>query len=251
MKKITKTLVALLGAVTIFGAGVMAGSTLEPISAYLNHGISVVKGGEIQTMYDEQGNVLKPITYNDSTYLPVRAIANILGHSIEWHHETQCVLLDGSAVPESLIPNSPKTEVEIPDLMEGKIDATFLFDLVDKVGNGKLEVDYYKPLRGVMGVYTIRDGMWEGHPWLQWDGNDIAYTYEGVSVKTLSGNAENEATTFEKAFCDTLLGNGFVLLKEDETGKHYKKGHMEFEVKNEDNTTVRIYGRTSWMACVR
>lgn len=249
MKKITKTFIAVLNGVTIFGAGVMAGSTLEPVTAYLNHGISVVKDATIQTMYDEQGNVLTPITYNDSTYLPVRAIANILGHSIEWHHETQCVLLDGSSVPDSLMQKPQKPEVEIPDMTEGKIDAGFLYTIVDKVGNGKLEVDYYVAPIGVMGAYTIRDGVWEGHPWLPWDGDDVAYTYEGVSIKTLSGKGEDEAAAFENAFCNTLIENGFKLIKEDGTGKHYKKGNMEFEVKNTDNTSVRVYGRTSWMAC--
>ena len=251
MKKITKILIAVLSAVTIFSAGVMAGTNLEPISAYLNHGISVVKDEEIQLMFDEQGNILKPITYNDSTYLPVRAIANILGHKIEWHHETQCVLLDGSAVPGHLKPQIPKTDISIPDLTAGKIDPAFLYTLVDKVGNGKLMVDYPKPRPGVIGLYTIKDGIWEGHPWLPWDGDDIAYTYEGVIIKTTSGSAQTEAADFERALTDTLLGNGFKFLKEEGGMKHYKKGDMEFEITNTDNTSVHVYGRTSWMACAR
>lgn len=249
MKKLTKTLIAILSAITIFGAGVMAGTNLEPISAYLNHGISVVKGGEVQTMYDEQGNVLEPITYNDSTYLPVRAIANILGHSIEWHHETQCILLDGSDVPEHLKPQAPKTDIVIPDLTVGKIDAGFLETLVDRVGNGKLELDYYVAPPGVVGVYTIVNGVWSGHPWLPFDGDDIAYTYEGVSIKTKDGSAHDEATAFENTFVDVLLDNGFTYVMEDDFGRHYIKDDMEFTVKNDSNISVSVYGRTSWMTC--
>jgi hypothetical protein len=64
---------------TLTGAtGVFAGTQLEKISAYLNHGISFNVDGAAYSPTDGNGKKLAPITYNNSTYLPVRAIADAL-----------------------------------------------------------------------------------------------------------------------------------------------------------------------------
>ncbi|WKL03883.1 hypothetical protein Q0F98_11275 [Paenibacillus amylolyticus] len=64
---------------TLTGAtGVFAGTQLEKISAYLNHGISFNVDGAAYSPTDSNGNKLAPITYNNSTYLPVRALADAL-----------------------------------------------------------------------------------------------------------------------------------------------------------------------------
>lgn len=64
---------------TLTGAtGVFAGTQLEKISAYLNHGISFNVDGAAYSPTDGNGNKLAPITYNNSTYLPVRALADAL-----------------------------------------------------------------------------------------------------------------------------------------------------------------------------
>jgi hypothetical protein len=67
-----------LGMTLTGAAGVFAGTQLEKISAYLNHGISFNVDGAAYTPTDGNGNKLAPITYNNSTYLPVRAIADAL-----------------------------------------------------------------------------------------------------------------------------------------------------------------------------
>ncbi|GAB6926228.1 hypothetical protein JCM10914A_02110 [Paenibacillus sp. JCM 10914] len=76
MKQWKKSMVALsvLGMTLTGAAGVYAGANLEKISAYLNHGISISVDGSI---YDK-GKDVTPITYKNSTYLPVRALADVL-----------------------------------------------------------------------------------------------------------------------------------------------------------------------------
>lgn len=58
-------------------AGVYAGSKLENINAYLNHGIIFKVNGSDQSLTDSKGNRLVPITYQNTTYLPVPAISGI------------------------------------------------------------------------------------------------------------------------------------------------------------------------------
>lgn len=83
------TLVLLCG-ITI---GASAANGLQEIKAYLNANITVKLNGEAQTLLDANGTRVYPITYNGSTYLPVRAVAGLVGLSVDWDQATQTVLL--------------------------------------------------------------------------------------------------------------------------------------------------------------
>lgn len=94
--KIKKSILAialLVVALTSFTAGAAASGTLEEIAAYLNYGITIKYNGETQKMTDANGTPVYPITYKGTTYLPVRAVSNMLGIGVEWEQATQTVLL--------------------------------------------------------------------------------------------------------------------------------------------------------------
>ena len=76
----------------VIGATASNGAA-QLIQAYLTPGRTVKYNGEVQTMKDEKGNVIYPISYQGSTYVPMRAISNILGVPVEWDGATQTVLL--------------------------------------------------------------------------------------------------------------------------------------------------------------
>lgn len=90
----------LLCGITI-GAG--ASGTLQEIKAYLNYGITIEYNGQEQVLKDAQGTRIFPVTYNDSTYLPVRGISNILGVAVDWDPATQTVKLGKQAGGVDLI----------------------------------------------------------------------------------------------------------------------------------------------------
>lgn len=73
--------------------GANAADTLKEISAYLNYDITIKYNGEVQNLTDAGGNRVYPITYNGTTYLPVRAVSNMLGIGVDWDGATQTVLL--------------------------------------------------------------------------------------------------------------------------------------------------------------
>lgn len=91
-----KSLLCLIVAgMTLSGAaGVYAGSKLEKISAYLNHNISFKVNGAVQSLTDSNGKKLVPITYQNTTYLPVRAISNIAGINVEFDAASQQIRLE-------------------------------------------------------------------------------------------------------------------------------------------------------------
>ena len=109
MNKFLKVFGIVVALVTMCSVCVAACVQLERIDAYLNHGLNVVKDGQVLILKDANGKKLTPITYNDSTYLPVRAIANALGVQVDWDQETQSVLLGGSKVPAHLKPVQQST----------------------------------------------------------------------------------------------------------------------------------------------
>jgi len=69
---------AVFGMLVTGSAGVYAGSKLELIKAYLNHGLGIEVNGVPYTLKDGNGKKLTPITYGGLTYLPTRAIADAL-----------------------------------------------------------------------------------------------------------------------------------------------------------------------------
>ena len=78
--------------------GAVAASKLVVISAYLNHGITITYDGEVQTMYDANGNRVIPITFNGTTYLPVRAVSNMMDVNVEWDAANNTVVLGDAPV---------------------------------------------------------------------------------------------------------------------------------------------------------
>ena len=84
--------------------GAAAAGQLEEIRAYLNRGITIRLDGVEQTMYDANGKVVYPITYNGTTYVPLRGVSTMLGIDVEWDGSTKTVLLgDNDVVPRTRI----------------------------------------------------------------------------------------------------------------------------------------------------
>lgn len=106
IKKSVLTLALVLVLVFSFAAGAAAAGTLETISAYLNYGITIKYNGEEQMLKDANGSRVYPITYNGTTYLPVRAVSNMLGINVDWDGATQTVILgekpDGTDLIDTL-----------------------------------------------------------------------------------------------------------------------------------------------------
>lgn len=92
-KRILSTLGITVLMVTCLCVGAMAAGGLEQIQAYLNRDITIKLDGQTQTMYDAKGNRVYPISYNGTTYVPIRAVSNMLGIDVEWDGANNSVLL--------------------------------------------------------------------------------------------------------------------------------------------------------------
>ncbi|MFD0716811.1 hypothetical protein [Paenibacillus sp. GCM10027626] len=98
-----KTLLSaiVLGMTLSGAAGVYAGSKLEKINAYLNQGITFKVNGAVQSLTDSNGKKLAPITYQNTTYLPVRAISNLAGINVGFDAASQQIWLETKQAGDS------------------------------------------------------------------------------------------------------------------------------------------------------
>ena len=93
MTKKNKWLVIGVSAVSIlsFSLGAQASGTLEKIQANLNHGIKFVLNGETWSPKNGNGEAIKPISYNATTYVPLRAVAEVTGADVKWDAVSQSI----------------------------------------------------------------------------------------------------------------------------------------------------------------
>lgn len=85
------------GMVLTGSAGVYAGTQLETIKAYLNHGLAIEVNGQKFTPTGDQGKKLAPITYQGSTYLPVRSIADALKTDVKYDSKNNKVSIGSTS----------------------------------------------------------------------------------------------------------------------------------------------------------
>lgn len=70
----------------------------EEVTALLNQDIKIFFEGEEQTFKDVNDNVVYPISYNGTTYLPVRAVSGLFDLSIQWDGENNAVLISDEPI---------------------------------------------------------------------------------------------------------------------------------------------------------
>lgn len=95
----TLALVLALGLV----AGAGAAGLQQKITATLDQGITIKYDGEVVIPKDANGNRVYPIMYNGTTYLPIRAVGNMMDIGVDWDGTTRTVLLGNPAGGVDLI----------------------------------------------------------------------------------------------------------------------------------------------------
>ncbi|MHA6480398.1 stalk domain-containing protein [Paenibacillus sp. strain BS8-2] len=89
----------LVGVLILGGSiGAAASSNFEKIIAYLDTDIKLTIHGSDYKPLDLNGNPITPINYKDSTYLPLRAVAEAVGLPVEWDGKTRTAKLGYSSM---------------------------------------------------------------------------------------------------------------------------------------------------------
>ncbi len=110
MKKLTCSLTA----AAILLSGTVAGAAYN-VNATLTPDVNVNIDGTNRTFYNAQGQEVFPIIYNGSTYLPIRAIGEIMNKNVNWDAATQTASIGGTRVTGTTVgtPNNSATRTNI------------------------------------------------------------------------------------------------------------------------------------------
>ncbi|MCJ7856314.1 stalk domain-containing protein [Lachnospiraceae bacterium NSJ-143] len=130
---------------------------------------------EISYFKSADGEYIYPILYNDSTYLPLRSIGEIIGKNVNWDEDTKTITLSGKRDSYKNTSKSSTAKIKDVDVQERR-DFTIIIegDEVNfKDANGKrvypllYNGSTYLPLRAVGEIMGSKVG---------WDGDDKIIT---------------------------------------------------------------------------
>lgn len=91
MKKRLSAVVLMLA---FFVTSAFAASQYKQIQ--VEYGIKLQINGISPALTDANGNAVQPFTYNGTTYVPIRAVANELGAKIDYSNSTNTAIINGS-----------------------------------------------------------------------------------------------------------------------------------------------------------
>lgn len=88
-------LMCVMALVCVLPAGAAAAS-VSTVSAAISPDITVKVDGEVQAFFSAGGAQVHPVLYNGTTYLPVRAIGELMNKNVNWDQSTLTVTLSGT-----------------------------------------------------------------------------------------------------------------------------------------------------------
>ena len=107
VKKMVATTV--VGAFLLGNLVAFAASNLQEVKAWINYDLKMKLNGKTFAPTEADGTSIRPLTYNNRTYLPVSALGNALGVAIGWDDATKTVIIgEGDKVTDlsGIIPDS-------------------------------------------------------------------------------------------------------------------------------------------------
>ena len=236
MKKLicTMTLAALL-----CGA---AGAANAPysVTAELSPNVPVRIDGIVQTFYNVQGEEVHPISYAGTTYVPIRAIGEIMGKNVNWDNSTNTATIGGERTTGATNGTPDTTATEQKITVQMRPDYTIIIDGTARTFrdvNGKVvdpllyEGSIYLPLRAIgelMGMNVEWDAT-DGTVFLSGEVTDFDTNYPTGGTGSTAGNAKiSMSEAYEIALNHAGRTADEVVIVERELSQD--DGRLEYEI---------------------
>ena len=201
MKKSKVIALSVAGAMLLSVAGA---ASYRTFTATERADFTIVMDGQVQKMKDGNGNVINPVVINGSTYLPLKATANLFEKSVQWDGATSTITIGEKVAVERSLLDVMKQIGTHGNFVKG--NTTLTFDIGDVGVTYDTAIKVPHRLQPFVGALNEE--------------------YSELSVDLLSLDNDTTFTIFDN---DT----GFVILEKD-----VKKGEI-YEVKGIDIKNVR------------
>lgn len=233
MKSFAKKAAALLCAALLLAA--LAGTALasSKVTAQLRPDMTILIDGTARTFYAANGQQVHPILCNGTTYLPVRAIGELMGKLVDWNQSTKTVTLSGArtGAPTG---GTPDKDAAVKDVtVELRQDFTVVVDGVkqsftDAGGNAVYPLlssgSTYLPVRAIGELMGAS---------VDWDGRTKTVTLETTLVTdadTFSGEDGKPAGNGTSVGGGTSAGSGLISAEDARSKALAHAGLTEKEV---------------------
>ena len=203
-KKVMQTVlcgIALSAAVTV-GASASTNGT-----ATLRPDVTVCIDGVVRDFYNAQGKEVHPIIYNGTTYMPLRAVGELMGKNVNWDAATGTVSLSGTRLTGNVkgMPDSYAHTRRIvltlrPEyhvVIDGT-ERTFMNTNGEKIEPAVYNGSIYLPLRAIGEIMGKA---------VRWNATTQTVCLDGVSV----GNEVTDFDTNTSATSPNVSANGITL----------------------------------------
>lgn len=213
----------MVGALTFgIGAGVYAGTNLQEIKAYLNGDLKFELNGEGWRPKDAEGHEMLPITYDGTTYVPLRSVSSALNVPLDFNSESNTVLIGEKKEGVTFFSKNIKISYEYTDSLK---------DIADKkqlIFDGK-QFD---------GAYSMTTSSWLGY-YLQFDLGK-SYSKLNLSLYAPDDDIEIEVQNDSKQVLSTLDLKKGIVSKFDVDLLGARKIHINPKNKNERYSTLYL-----------
>lgn len=201
---------AVVGMTLTGAAGVYAGTQMQKINAYLNHQISIQVDGKTYAPVDGKGQPLAPISYNGTTYLPVRSLAEVLKVPVNYDGDRQLVQI-GSKTADNSKSNVVLTEVNYTKAqLEEIVKAFAKFESFETpyAPQQMAKGDAFK----MVGASDDGVNLIFNHMTVTVSPRDYAYEYEGKMITLSNGVQAKWYTPSDTPMLSFKLDDRFVTL---------------------------------------
>ncbi len=167
-----KSVMIMLIVILVMVINVVIYAANENITAILNKEISIVYNNELKAFADVTGKSVYPLSYNGTTYLPVRAISSMLDIPVLWDGTNNKIYLDSGDLAVSTVTSigsfTKGTSEKVSVILNKDIKIEYkerVQSFVDVNGTTVYPISYsgttYLPVRAISNLYGAEIG-WDG-----------------------------------------------------------------------------------------
>ena len=216
----------ILTMILVFAMGLGARSVNDLVQVVIARDVQVSLNGELQNLRTVEGEKVHPIIHEGTSYLPVRAIAELAGLDVDWDAESGTVLLSKNELIDEEEELKQSVKVDLPSLDGQTIrylrfrdkEGVFGFNVFGAKGLTAYEIKekIYFTDNGISSLLNLVDNKING-----------TYTIHESNNPFLNGllNIENTTyyniRTFSKYLdIKTAYTEGYIYKSDDETKKY-------------------------------